>query len=113
MVASMLGEMFALQEWRVELCTDGRDALRRISGKAPYDLLVFDKDLPGVGGLELARAARNISHRRRTPIVMISGEDCEAEAWRAGVDAFLRKPTDVDQVSSTIARLLKIPLKSK
>jgi YesN/AraC family two-component response regulator len=37
---------------------------------------------------------------------MLSGDDCEKEAWRAGVSAFLRKPEDVEQVSSTIERLL-------
>jgi len=50
-------------------------------------------------------------HRRRTPIIMLSGNDCEAEAWRAGVDDFLRKPKGIDQVLSAIARLLKIDLK--
>jgi DNA-binding NtrC family response regulator len=38
---------------------------------------------------------------------MLSGDDCEKEAWRAGVDAFLRKPEAIDQVSSTITRVLK------
>jgi hypothetical protein len=37
---------------------------------------------------------------------MLSGDDCEKEAWRAGVDAFLLKPKGVDKVASTIDRLL-------
>ena len=50
-------------------------------------------------------------HRRRTPIIMLSGNDCEAEAWRSGGDDFLRKPKGIDQILSAIARLLKIELK--
>jgi len=48
-----------------------------------------------------------MAHRRRTPIIMLTGDNCEKEAWRAGVDAFLRKPEALDEVSSTIARLLE------
>jgi CheY-like chemotaxis protein len=44
---------------------------------------------------------------RGTPIIMFSAEDCEDEAWRAGVDAFLRKPDDIEQLPSTLARLLE------
>jgi len=112
-VAKLLGEMFEREEWRVDLCTDGGSALERLSGEQPYDLLLFDKDLPGLSGLELVLRARSLTNRRRTPIIMLSGEECEAEAWRAGVDDFLRKPKDIDQVPSTIARLLNITLKNK
>jgi DNA-binding NtrC family response regulator len=44
---------------------------------------------------------------RATPIIMLSGDDCEKEAWRTGVDEFLRKPEDIERVSSTIERLLE------
>src|SRR6266446_6535634 len=112
-VAKLLGEMFAREEWRVDLCTDGASALGRLSGEQHYDLLLFDKDLPGMSGLELVLTARSLPNRRRTPIIMLSGEECETEAWRAGVNDFLRKPKDIDRVPSTIARLLSITLKNK
>jgi len=112
-VAKLLGEMFDREEWRVDLCTDGGRALERLSGAQHYDLLLFDKDLPGMSGLELVLTARSLPNRRRTPIIMLSGEECETEAWRAGVNDFLRKPKDIDRVPSTIARLLNITLKNK
>ena len=40
---------------------------------------------------------------------MLSASDCEAEAWRAGVDAFLRKPEDIRSFAAMIARLLADP----
>src|SRR5437016_4465760 len=112
-VARLLGEILALQEWRVEVCIDGTRALERLSSKTHYDVLIFDKDLSGFNGLELVSRVRSIPHHRRTPIIMLSGEECEVEAWRAGVDAFLRKPKDIDQVPATIARLLNITLEDK
>jgi len=111
MVASLLGDLFATQHWWVERCADGGSALDKLASRERYDLLLFDNDLPGLSGLELVLRARSMPHRRRTPIIMLSGSDCEAEAWRAGVDDFLRKPKGIDQILSVIARLLKIELK--
>ena len=52
-------------------------------------MLILDNDLPASTGLELVLRIRKIAHRRQLPIIMLSGIDCEKEAWRAGVDDFL------------------------
>ena len=85
----------------------GTTALKILTSDARYDAIVLDNDLPGLGGLELARRARNMARWRSTPIIMLSGDDCESEASRTGVDAFLRKPEGIDQLHSTIARVLE------
>jgi len=66
---------------------------------------VVDNNLPGLSGLELVLRVRSMPHRRNLPIVMLTADECEREAWRAGVDAFLGK-TEVDQLASTIARVI-------
>jgi CheY-like chemotaxis protein len=105
-VAGTVREMLEYQGWKVVVCADGRDALRRISGGARYDLLLLDNELPGVKGVELVRRARKLPHRRRTPIIMLSASDVETEAWRAGVNAFLQKPDRVRELVSVVRRLL-------
>jgi CheY-like chemotaxis protein len=107
LLANLIADMFAEEKWHVELCTDGDSALRKLTGSDHYDLLLFDYELPGLNGLQLVERARNITHRSRTPIIMLSGTDCETEAWRAGVDAFLRKPEQIVDLPSTVTRLLK------
>jgi CheY-like chemotaxis protein len=107
MVAKLVGEMLEAEHWRVELCVDSDSALRKLFGNDHYDALVIDNDLPGLRGLELVQRARKISHRRRMPIIMLSGDDIEKEAWRAGVDDFVRKPEGINRVASTITRLLE------
>ncbi|HVS82463.1 MAG TPA: response regulator [Pyrinomonadaceae bacterium] len=107
LIAKLVDEMCAPEDWRVELCTDGDSALRKLTGNDHYDLLVVDNDLPGLSGLELVQRARKMTHHRRTPIVMLSGSDCETEAWGAGVNAFLKKPEQISELPSTIARLLE------
>ena len=84
----------------------GTVALRKLSSRARYDLIIVDNDLPGVHGLELVRRAKSMARWRATPIIMLSGEDCENEAWRTGVDDFLRKPQHINQLTSRINRLL-------
>jgi CheY-like chemotaxis protein len=112
-IAYLINEMFSGEAWRVELCVDGDSALRKITSDERYDLLLVDNELPGLSGLDLVKRARKMTHRRRTPIVMLSGNDCETEAWRAGVDAFLKKPEQISELSSTISRLLKVDVKAE
>jgi CheY-like chemotaxis protein len=106
-IAKLVDAVLAAEEWRVELCSEGYGALEKLTGNDQYDLLVVDNDLPGLSGLELVQRAGKITHRRRTPIVLLSESDCETEAWAAGVDAFLRKPEQISKLPATINRLLK------
>jgi CheY-like chemotaxis protein len=77
---------------------------QRLSGE--LKAIRLDYDLPRVNGIELVRRARQMAHRKRTPIIMLSATDCERDAWRAGVTAFLRKPEDVLKLAGTIERVL-------
>ncbi|MCA1593872.1 MAG: response regulator [Acidobacteria bacterium] len=106
MVAEAVRDALESEGWGVKFCAEGADALREIESATHYDILLLDNELPDVSGLELARRARENSRCRRTPIVMLSGSDCEAEAQRAGVDVFLRKPGDILALADTVARLL-------
>jgi CheY-like chemotaxis protein len=101
-VMEALGE----EGWRVDVCADGRAALSRIEGEMHYDLLLLDNELPHICGLELARRARQLPHRRRTPIIMLSTGELGREAREAGADLFLKKPGDMPALADAIRRLL-------
>ncbi len=92
--------------WSVETCADGAAALARLESGERFDVLIFDNKLPDTNGVELIRRARTMAHRQQTPIIMLSGNDVEMEARRAGANAFLRKPGDVALIIETAARLL-------
>jgi CheY-like chemotaxis protein len=92
--------------WGVATCADGAEAMKILASDVPFNLVIFDYDLPGKNGIELVRYGRTLQHRRRTPFIMFSASNVEAEAWRAGADAFLRKPEDVGKLAATITRLL-------
>jgi CheY-like chemotaxis protein len=105
-VAKSLGETLASKGFDVDTCVSGTTALKVLTGDTHYDIIICDNDLPGLSGLELVRRVRNMARWRGTPIIMLAAEDCENEAWRAGVSEFLRKPEDIERVASTIRRLL-------
>ncbi len=92
--------------WSVETCGDGAAALERLRGGARYDVLIFDNNLPDASGVELIRRTRTLAHRQQTPIIMLSADDVELQARRAGANAFLSKPADLHALTETVARLL-------
>ncbi len=104
-VTARVQEILGADEIEVDACTSGAEAWEILKRHDHYDALIVDNNLPAVSGLELVLRVRSMPHRRNLPIIMLSADDCEKEAWRAGVDAFLRK-TEVDQLASTIARVI-------
>ncbi|HEY9403793.1 MAG TPA: response regulator [Pyrinomonadaceae bacterium] len=105
-VAVAVRDTLEEEGWAVRHCADGAEARREIASDAHYDLLLLDNELPGASGIELVRRARSLSRRCRTPIIMFSASDCEADARRAGANAFLRKPRDTAILVETVTRLL-------
>ena len=105
-IIDVVADTLSAEGMEVHSCTSGTAGWKRLSSRARYDLIIVDNDLPGISGLELVRCARNMARWRATPIVMLSGDDCEKDAWRAGVSDFLRKPDDMNQLTSRIHRLL-------
>ena len=106
LVAQSVCDVLEAEGWRVVTCSDGSAALKRLASADRYDLLITDNRLPGASGLEIVRYARLLPRRARMPVVMFTASDCEAEALRAGVNVFLRKPEGVGELVSAVARLL-------
>lgn len=106
-VSDLLREALEAEGWKVETCTDGLAALAKLASDDDYELLLVDNNLPGLSGLEILRMMRKLPHRKRLPAVMLSADECEADALRAGANAFLRKPKGVTAVTETIARLIR------
>jgi DNA-binding response OmpR family regulator len=81
---------------RIVRCPAGSVA-RTLIEHINYSLLLFNKELPGTPGTELARFVLRLPQQRRTPIIMI---ETQSE------DGFVSKPGDIVKIVETIARLL-------
>jgi len=105
--ADQVGELLKAENWKVERCKDADTALMMLTGDEHYDVLLIGNTVSGLSAFELAERARKITHRRRTPIIMMSANDFEKYAWRAGMDAFLKQPQQVSELTNTVNRLLR------
>jgi DNA-binding response OmpR family regulator len=98
------GEGFVCQT-----AADGEQAIDLLES-APFDLVVTDKNLPGVSGLEVARLARAL--RPELPVLLITGyasEESAAEAVRLGISDYVLKPIDLDDFRARVRRALGLP----
>ena len=68
-----------------------------------FDAALFDLAMPQMDGFELLRQARIILDAARTPAIAISAHaGAEEQARRAGFQAFVAKPYDLDTLVSAI-----------
>ncbi len=101
---------FVLEQhgYAVVTALDGQQALKRLS-TVPVDLVVTDLTMPHMDGIELARAIRSNQHQAHLPIIMVTGsvkEQDEVKAAGVGVNAFLTKPVDSDDLVREVETLL-------
>lgn len=106
LVAHYMKEILEMEGWQVDVCTDGLAALEKIESDTAYDLLLLDDQMPGMNGIELVERARELPHRKETPIIILSASNCEADARRAGANEFLQKPDDFRLLITAITHLL-------
>jgi DNA-binding LytR/AlgR family response regulator len=95
------------QEWPtldvVAICEDGAAALEAI-GETKPDVAFLDIRMPGLTGLEVARAMADISPATR--IVFVTAYDQYAiDAFDKGAVDYLLKPVARERLRATIARL--------
>ncbi len=87
---------------------NGREALICVAYKMP-DLIVSDVRMPGMDGYELARRLRRNQSTALVPIVFLTAKDTtedRIEGFRTGVDAYLTKPFEPDELLAVIASIL-------
>ena len=100
----IMAEVLAVAGYAVRAAASGAEALLALGGA---EVVITDLGLPGMGGLELARAVR--AQAPSVPVVLVTGwaerDDVDAARGRE-VDAVLVKPVDPDRLVAIVAELL-------
>ncbi|OGA70340.1 MAG: hypothetical protein A3G83_06225 [Betaproteobacteria bacterium RIFCSPLOWO2_12_FULL_68_20] len=90
------------------LVNDGGQALDALE-RERYDLVILDRNMPGMGGIEALQALRLMTRgRERLPVIMLSADvtdEAKREALEAGADAFLPKPIEALRLLEEIQTL--------
>jgi signal transduction histidine kinase/ActR/RegA family two-component response regulator len=100
-----------LERWgyRVSAYLEQREALNALLADVHnFDLVVTDFNMPGMSGLDVARAIRDA--RPDLPVVVVSGyitDTLRAQAEAVGVRELIGKPHEVEEVRDALHRLLQ------
>ena len=77
--------------------------------EAVPDLVVSDIRMPGMDGYQLARQLRGSPRTALIPIIFLTAKDETSdriEGFRAGIDAYLTKPFEPDELIAVVNGLL-------
>jgi len=80
----------------------GEEALALVRSE-PFDAVLLDINMPGMGGIEVCRLMRKASPR--LPILMLTvqgGEDRKVEALDAGADDYITKPFQLRELTARL-----------
>jgi len=96
-----------LEGFEVQTAYDGQDCLDKIKDVAP-NVVTLDVMMPRLDGWETAARIRSDDSLASVRIVLLSARAQEADIQRGdkiGVDAYLTKPFDPDDLVDTVRRL--------
>jgi len=94
--------------YEVVLAKDGLDAITKLEDVRP-DIMLLDIEMPRMDGFEVASLVRHNPNLMGLPIIMITsrtGEKHRERAFQIGVNAYMGKPFQEQQLLETISELL-------
>ncbi len=103
---TLLREILTGKLYEVIEAADGQQALDLIH-KEPFDLMITDRSMPALGGLELLQMLRQ--EKIDIPALVVSAygdEDMWAKAIGLGAEDYLLKPFTSDSVLSVVRKKL-------
>jgi len=104
----VVGKILERSGHAVTLVNDGEQTLDAVEREA-HDIVILDRNMPGMGGMEALQALRLMTRgRERLPVIMLSADvtpEAKREALEAGADAFLAKPIEALRLLDEIQRL--------
>jgi DNA-binding NtrC family response regulator len=105
---TLFNELLTREGYKVSLANSGEKALENL-GSTAVNLLVVDKNLPGISGLETIREARRINPDVEAMIITgYASVDSALEAMEMGAYDYLTKPfRSLDVVKGKVERALK------
>jgi len=95
--------------YQLTLAATGEDALKKAKCET-FDLIVLDLMLPGVDGLEVAKALKADTRSKGVPIVMLTakGEDADiVSGLEIGADDYITKPFSPRVLTARVKAVLR------
>jgi two-component system response regulator MprA len=107
-VRESLRRALELEGYRVELATDGDEAIARLGHAEQPDAVILDILMPRLDGLEVCRRLR--SSGNAVPVLMLTAQaeiDSRVAGLDAGADDYLPKPFALAELFARLRALLR------
>jgi DNA-binding response OmpR family regulator len=104
-IAQSIKKGLELERHTVDISFNGSDGYDLASSE-PYDILILDRMLPGMDGLELCRQLRRDGNH--TPVLLLTAKSAvedKVEGLDAGADDYLPKPFSFDELLARLRAL--------
>ena len=107
-VRKVTSRLLERQGYEVVTAKDGMEAVEKIATLQP-DVMLLDIEMPRMDGFEVATFVRHESDQKALPIIMITsrtGEKHREHALSLGVNAYMGKPYQENELLDTIQQLM-------
>jgi chemosensory pili system protein ChpA (sensor histidine kinase/response regulator) len=107
-IRKVTSRLMVREGYAVETARDGFDALQAVNERRP-DIILLDIEMPKMDGFEFAKLMKGDAKTRDIPIIMITSRTADKHRTRAqelGVDAYLGKPYQEEELLETIRKSL-------
>ena len=112
-LADILAKGLAEEGYAVDVAHDGEEGLF-LAETEPSDLIILDRMLPGVDGMEILATIRRAGVQ--TPVLLLTARDTVAdkiEGLDGGADDYLTKPFDFDELLARVRALIRRQTESR
>jgi two-component system cell cycle response regulator len=107
-IRELLFSFLADEGYRVDVAKDGQEAMDFVR-KEKYSLIITDIRMPGMSGMELLKAVKEVAPE--TEVIIFTGHSTEELAIKAvkyGAFDYLKKPVDdIEMITQLINRVLQ------
>lgn len=105
-VRRLLFEAFSDEGYNVDMAANGSEAVQKVSANVP-SLILLDIKMPGMNGLETLQELRKICPDVLVVMMTAYGElEVMAETKKLGVQHYINKPFDLNEVRYLVKALL-------
>jgi DNA-binding response OmpR family regulator len=106
-IAELIGLHLQDHGFAVSIARDGNEGLKAAAA-GPWDLVILDLRLPGIGGLDICRRLRQQS--QHTPILMVTSKSSELDrvvGLEVGADDYVTKPFSILELMARVKAILR------
>ncbi len=98
--------------YRADVVSNGREVLQALELQS-YDVILMDVQMPEMDGLEATRAILDLKLKKRPKILAMTAYALEGDRERclaAGMDGYISKPVQLDELRNALQELQDFPL---